>query len=264
MVNLHLQELLIVHKWYIFFVCSALQKGCGKINIAILLHASDSFAQPGCKARQILQWCKWEAIQWSGCHCADWVHKACMLIRASIIQQICLFSIQSIFFSFPNAVAGGLSGKKGQASTTSHHVHRNKYIHVQKPDDPRLNSCVQTRAASSWILHQRCCRVRWCGLWNWPGHSDWEKKRGKDKDGSGSHELGYCLKYLCHPKDEEKKKIKKVRQNETVHRSVSPVNSAWLEALLWFRCGPLTNEAQLMGALQAPHSKQKQIFTQLC
>lgn len=73
---------------------------------------------------------------------------------------------------------------------------------IQKPDNPSVNSCVQTRAAWPWILHQRCCRLRWWGLWNllpiWIG----EKKR-KDKDGSGSHELWCCLKDLYHLKDEK-------------------------------------------------------------
>lgn len=83
------------------------------------------------REEQTPQWRIWEAVQWSSRHCADWVRKACMLIRySSIIQQICLLSIQPNLFFFC-------------------------FSHVQKPDNASINSS----AASSWILHQRCCQV---------------------------------------------------------------------------------------------------------
>lgn len=101
------------------------------------------------------------------CHCADWVHKAGMLIvacsglRSSIIQQTGLFSIQSVFLLVVMVVVVEVEWEdwgEGNNYSTPHRAHTHTHTFVQRPQTPI------SEAASWWIIHQRRCRARWCSM----------------------------------------------------------------------------------------------------
>lgn len=84
------------------------------------------------------------------CHCADWVHKAGMLIvacsglRSSIIQQTGLFSIQSVLLLVVMVVVVEVEWEdwgEGNNYSTPHRAHTHTHIRPAPPN-PHIRGCL--------------------------------------------------------------------------------------------------------------------------